>query len=215
MTIRVLLADDHGLVRDGLRLILAAAGDLAVIGETGSGHEAVKLAVDLSPEVVLMDVAMPDLNGIEATARLRDHCPGTRVIILSMHATSEHLYRAFEAGASGYVVKESAGAEVVYAIRAVASGRRWMSPSLADSLRGDTALPAAERAARSPLDRLSAREREILQLVAEGHSSATIGARLNLSPKTVETYRSRLMAKLGVADLASLIRFAVVHGLTP
>lgn len=215
MTIRVLLADDHALVRDGLRLILSGQRDLEVVAETGSGREAVALAAALAPDVVLMDIAMPDLNGIEATARLRQACPAARVVVLSMHATSEHLYRAFAAGASGYLVKESAGAEVVHAIRAVRSGRRYLSRVLADGPLGDTVLPAAEQAARSPLERLSPREREILQLVVEGHSSAAIGSRLRLSPKTVETYRSRLMAKLGLGDLPSLVRFAVSHGLTP
>ena len=211
MTIRVLLADDHALVREGLRMILEAHRDLAVVGESASGLETVELALDLVPDVVLMDIAMPDLDGIAATARLQQLAPAVKVVVLSMHASSEHVHRALRAGARGYVVKESAGAEVADAVRSVHAGRRYLSQRIAAT--GDHLRSRGAGSARSPLERLSAREREVLGLVAEGRSSAVIARMVNLSPKTVETYRSRLMKKLEVDDLASLIRFAVEHGL--
>ncbi len=213
MTIRILLADDHTLVREGLRMILEAHRDLDVVGESASGFETVKLVLDLVPDVVLMDIAMPDLDGIAATARLQQLAPAVKVVVLSMHATSEHVHQALRAGARGYVVKESAGAEVADAVRAVHAGRRYLSQRIAATVAGDHLRSGGAGGARSPLERLSAREREVLGLVAEGRSSAVIARMVNLSPKTVETYRSRLMKKLEVDDLAGLIRFAVEHGL--
>jgi DNA-binding NarL/FixJ family response regulator len=208
MTIRVLLADDHAVMRDGLQALLQAAG-CTVVGAVADGREAVRLALALRPDVLLMDIAMPDLNGIEAARLLRAQWPAARIVVLSMHADAEHVYRALEAGACGYVLKESAGADVLSAVRAAHVGRRYLSPPLA-------ALEprAASVRAASPLARLSSRERQVLQLVAEGHSSAAIAARVHLSPKTVETYRSRLMKKLGVVDTAALVKFAIQHGIT-
>ncbi|GAB4513341.1 MAG: response regulator transcription factor [Anaerolineae bacterium] len=215
MPIRVLLADDHTIVRDGLRMILEAQGDVRVVAEASDGREAVEQAQATRPDVVIIDIAMPSLNGIDATERIRSSCPDTQVIILSMHATSEHVFRAFRAGAQGYLLKESAGREVVEAVRAVHAGRRYLSAQIAEALAEDeTALRAGLEAA-SPLDRLSPREREILQLVVEGKSSAEIAEMLCLSQKTVETYRSRLMQKLGIHDLPGLVKFAIQHGLTP
>jgi DNA-binding NarL/FixJ family response regulator len=211
MTIRVLLADDHAVMRDGLRALLAASPGIEVVGAVGDGREAVKLATELKPHVVVMDVAMPELNGIEAVALLRGRCPEARVVMLSMHADAEHVYRAFHAGAAGYLLKDSAGDEVVSAIRAVHLGRQYLSRALS----GFEHRPGARAAASSPLASLSARERQVLQLVVEGRSSAEIAAKLHLSPKSVDTYRSRLMKKLGVADFAALVKFAVQHGLTP
>lgn len=214
MKTSVLIADDHAVVRDGLRAILEATGTATVVGVAGSGREAIEQARALRPEVVLMDIAMPDLNGIEATERLRRALPDVKVIILSMHATSEHVFRALRAGALGYLVKESAGSEVVEAVRAVAAGRRYLSQRIADLVVDGYLRGHDDSHRESPIDRLSEREREVLQLVAEGNSSAEIGKLLFLSPKTVDTYRSRLMAKLGVSNLAGLIRFAVEHGIT-
>ena len=211
MTIRILLADDHTLVREGLRMILAAHPDLEVVGESASGLETVNLVQRLEPDVVLMDIAMPELDGIATTARLGQLVPGVKVVVLSMHASSEHVYQALKAGAQGYLVKESAGAEVVDAVRAVHAGHRYFSQRMAAT--GDHLWSGSARGDRSPLERLSAREREVLGLVADGRTSAAIARMVNLSPKTVETYRSRLMKKLEVDDLAGLIRFAVEHGL--
>ncbi|MCX7901853.1 MAG: response regulator transcription factor, partial [Burkholderiaceae bacterium] len=163
----------------------------------------------LRPDVVLMDIAMPQLNGVEAARLLRAKWPQARIVMLSMYADAEHVYQALAAGANGYVLKESAGADVVAAVRAVHQGKRYLSPPLAG-----LEQRAAQAHAASPLARLSSRERQVLQLVAEGHSSAEIAARIHLSPKTVETYRSRLMQKLGVSDRAALVKFAVQHGIT-
>lgn len=210
MTIRVLLADDHVLMREGLRALLAATPDIEVVGEVRTGREVEQQVVQLDPNVVLMDVAMPDLNGIEAARMIHLKCPAVCIVMLSMHATAEYVYRAFEAGASGYVLKESAVHEVISAVRAVYEGKPYLSPALA----GTVSDPASGRA-RSPVDRLSTRERQVLQLVVEGRTSSEIGQMIHLSPKSVETYRSRLMAKLGVEDLPSLVKFALEHGLTP
>ena len=210
MTIRVVIADDHVLLRDGLKALLQATGDIEVVGEVVNGHEALRRVPELKPDVVLMDIAMPELNGIEATRALAEKCPGTRIIIVSMHAGSEHVYRALAAGAAGYLLKESAGAEVVTAVRAVHAGNRYLSRAVAEFGRVDPA-----RAGASPLERLSTRERQVLQLVAEGKSSAEIARLVHLSPKTVETYRSRLMKKLGVSDIPALVRLAIQHGITP
>jgi len=210
--IAVLLADDHAIVREGLRMILEAQEDIQVVGEAADGRQAVRLAREARPAVVLMDIAMPELNGVEATRMLHAEQANIAVVILSMHATAEHIHRAFQAGARGYLLKESAGKEVVEAVRTVRQGRRYLSPPIADLMLEGQLHP--EGAGRSPLESLSAREREILQYVVEGKSSAEIAGVLFLSPKTVETYRSRLMHKLGVGDVPSLVKFAIQHGLT-
>lgn len=212
MTIRVVLADDHSVVRDGLRFLLEAEGDIVVVGAAATGREVLRVARDVMPDVIVMDLAMPILNGTEATLQIRQALPATRVLILSMHSTTEHIYRAFQAGAQGYVLKESAGPEVVAAVRAVHAGRRYLSQKIAETVLDDY---VRERHSSGPLDSLSARERQILQLVAEGKTTAEAASVLFLSPKTVETYRSRVMHKLGVRDFAGLVRFAVQHGLTP
>ena len=212
MPITILLADDHGVVRDGLQLLLSAQPDLRVVGVADDGRQAVLLAAELRPHVALLDISMPELNGVEATRQIVAAQIGVRVIILSMHAAAEHIGQALRAGARGYLLKESAGSEVVAAVRAVHDGERYFSRKISDTvpeeyLRGG---PAAD-----PLASLSPREREILQLVVEGKSSAEAARILSLSPKTVETYRSRLMQKLGLSDLPSLVRFAIQRGLTP
>lgn len=211
MTIRVLIADDHAVMRDGLTALLGANPDIAVVGAVANGREAVRLALELKPDVAIMDVTMPDLNGIEATRLLRERCPETRVVMLSMHSSSEHVYRALEAGATGYLLKESAGEEVVAAVRAVHTGRRYLS----QALQAELGAAAVRMPQASPLERLSERERQVLQLVVEGKSSAEIAAIVHLSPKSVDTYRGRLMKKLGVSDIPALVKFALQHGLTP
>lgn len=215
MTITVLLADDHAVVRDGLRLLLEAQPDLSVIGDAANGREAVRQVARLCPDVVVMDIAMPELNGIEAAREIGEVCPSTQIIILSIHSTTEHVFRALQAGARGYLLKESAGIEVVNAVRAVHAGHRYLSQKISDSLVDDYVRQRQAAEAKSPLARLSPREREVLQLVVEGKSSAEIADTLSLSVKTVETYRTRLMHKLGVSDLPALVKFAIQHGLTP
>ncbi len=214
MTIRVFLADDHAVVRDGLRLLLETQPDIDVVGEAANGREAVLQAQLQWPDVLVMDIVMSELNGIEATRKTRALCPSTQVVILSMHSTAEHIARAFQAGALGYVLKESAGLEVVKAVRAVHSGSRYVSQKIAETGIYDLAQRHHGGSA-SPLERLSDREREVLQLIVEGRTSAQIAGILALSPKTIETYRSRLMHKLGLSGLPSLVKFAIQHGLTP
>lgn len=214
MSITVLLADDHAVVRDGLKLLLESQQDITVVGLASNGRDAIKLARKHMPDVVLLDIAMPELNGIEAAQKIRDALPRTRIIILSMYATSEHVFRALQAGADGYLLKESAGAEVVRAVRAAYAGRRYLSEKIAITAQGMQASGQGVAPAKSPIESLSEREREVLQLVVEGRSSAEIAASIHLSPKTVETYRSRIMQKLDVHDVAGLVKFALQHGLT-
>jgi DNA-binding NarL/FixJ family response regulator len=207
--LKVLLADDHAVMREGLAAVLAGAG-MEIVGTAANGREALRLAREKTPDVVVMDISMPELNGVEAAREMRVRMPAIHVVILSMHASLEHVHQALAAGAHGYVLKESAGAEVVAAVRAVAAGRRYLSPLLESAM-----LQHGGGTARSPLASLSSRERQVLQLVVEGESSAEIAEVVHLSPKTVETYRSRLMKKLGVHDVTALVKFAVQHGLTP
>lgn len=211
MKIRVLLADDHAMMRDGLQALLQTAPDIEVVGSVGNGREVITRAAALTPDVVIMDVSMPEMNGIEATDLLRKKHPKISVIMLSMHSSSEHVYRAFNAGAIGYLLKESAGEEIVSAVRAVHSGRTYMSQAL--KMLERRSAPRADDA--GPLASLSTRERQVLQLVVEGRSSAEIAALVHLSPKSIDTYRSRLMKKLGIADITGLVKFAIQHGLTP
>ena len=206
--ITVYLVDDQRILREGLRALLELDGSIQVVGEAADGRAALDGILAVQPEVVLMDVTMPDLNGIDAAQILTRKAPQIKVIILSVHSDSEHVYRAFQAGATGYLLKESAGAEVLAAVRAAKQDRRYVSPKIADAL-------ALRRDKRSPFESLSAREREVLQLTVTGSTSAAIAGKLNLSPKTVDTYRSRVMEKLGAQNLPELVRLAVKHGLTP
>ena len=215
LVITVFLADDHAVVRDGLRALLEAQPDISVIGDAANGRETVRKVTQLCPDVVVMDIAMPDLNGIEATQQIGEVCPSAQIIILSMHSTAEHFFRALQAGARGYLLKESAGIEVVNAVRAVHVGHRYLSQKISDWLIDDYVRQRQAAEAKSPLACLSPREREVLQLVVEGKSNAEIAGILSLSLKTVETYRSRLMRKLGIGDLPALVKFAIQHGLTP
>ncbi len=215
MSITVFLADDHAVVRDGLRFLLEAEHDIKVVGDAANGRDAVRRVAQLCPDVVVMDIAMPELNGIEAAREIGQVCPSAQVIILSMHSTTEHVFRALQAGARGYLLKESAGIEVVNAVRAVHADHRYLSQKISDGLVDDYMRQRQAAEAKSPLARLSPREREVLQLVVEGKSSAEIADILSLSLKTVETYRSRLMRKLGISDLPGLVKFAIQHGLTP
>lgn len=213
MAISVFLADDHAVVRDGLQTLLEIEARVTVIGSASNGRDAVRKVAKLHPDVVVMDISMPELNGIDATRQIIDACPRTRVIILSMHASREHVQRALQAGAKGYLLKESAGAEVVQAVFSVHGGNRYLSQPVSEILIDDflNSHPSDEQP--NPLDQLSTREREILQLVVEGNSSARIADTLCLSPKTVETYRSRIMAKIKVKDLPGLVKFAIRNGL--
>jgi DNA-binding NarL/FixJ family response regulator len=213
MSITIFLADDHAVVRDGLRALLEVQPDLQVIGDAANGREAVHLVSQLCPDVVLIDIAMPGLNGIEATRQIRQVCPETQVIILSMYATVEHIFQALQAGARGYLLKEAAGSEVIKAVRSVHAGQRYLSQQIYDIVVDNYIRRREASAEQDPLAQLSSREREILQLIVEGKSSAEIADMLSLSLGTVNTYRSRLMQKLGLSDWPSLIKFAIQHGL--
>jgi DNA-binding NarL/FixJ family response regulator len=213
MTIRVFLADDHGVVREGLRLLLESQQDMAVVGESANGLDAVRDVLRLRPNVVVLDIAMPGLNGIEAARQIHIELPQCHAIMLSMHVSNEHIYRALEAGARGYVVKESAGEELIQAIRTVHAGERHLSPRISEELIADYLQQRSGAGDGDPMAELSVREREILPLVAEGHSSVEIGELLSLSPKTVETYRSRMMQKLGMSNVVELVKFAIRHDL--
>jgi DNA-binding NarL/FixJ family response regulator len=207
MRISVFIVDDHTLVRDGLRALLAKHADIEVLGTAANGREAVRDVQRLRPNVVLMDISMPVMGGLEATRQIVERCPSSKVVIFSMHATIEHCHQAVRAGASGYVLKESATEEIAAAVHAVHVGRRFVSPRITERFepKFDT---------ESPIESLSRREREILQLVAEGHRSAKIASLICLSRKSVETYRSRLMHKLGMRGLCDLVKFAIRNGLT-
>ena len=208
MTIRVLLADDHALMREGLSALLSAEPDISIIAEVANGREAVRRVAELNPDIALLDISMPGMNGIEAARIIGEKNPATRVIMLSMHADTENVSRAFSAGAMGYLLKESASSQVVSALRSVHAGRRFLAPGIV------MPMPPAS-AGRTPLGGLSSRERQVLQLVVEGKSSAEIAGIVHLSPKTVETYRSRVMKKLGIDSIAGLVKFALLNGITP
>lgn len=211
MVIKVLIADDHGVVAEGLRFVVEAQADMEVIACVQDSREAVRRSIETGPDVVLMDHAMPVLNGTEAAHLIRERCPRTRVIMLSMYSNRVHVLRALQAGATGYVVKKSAAKEVVDAIRVVHKGGRFLSKQLADSVIDQV---VHKTGSEDPLERLSSRERQVLQMLAEGHAMARIATTLSLSPKTVETYRARMMEKLDIHDFATLIKFAIQYGIT-
>ncbi|NLH60392.1 MAG: response regulator transcription factor [Ignavibacteriales bacterium] len=213
MSIRVLIADDHTILREGLKLILESRGDIKVVAEATDGLDAVKKAKEFNADVIVMDVSMPNMNGIEATGRILEENKKVKIVILSMKASSEDIYRALHAGATGYLLKESAGSEIADAVHAAVNNRRYLSRKVDDILIDSYIFERKNLTSRSPLESLSSREREILQLVAEGKTSNEIASMLYLSVKTVETYRSRLMQKLGLKDSSALIKFAIEQGL--
>jgi DNA-binding NarL/FixJ family response regulator len=209
--IRVLLAEDHTLVRAGIRALLDSFDEITVVGEASDGREAARQARELQPDVILMDIAMPGLNGLEATSRIARTCPGTRVLILTMHSNEEYVVQALRAGASGYLVKEAATGELHRAISSVARGQTYLSPSISRCT--VERLMEDERTSVSSLDQLTPRQREILQLLAEGRSTRDIAALLSVSVKTVETHRARLMERLDIRDIPGLVRIAIREGL--
>ncbi|MBE0546705.1 MAG: response regulator transcription factor [Rubrivivax sp.] len=209
--IRILLADDHDLVRSGIRLILQSFADVEVVGDTRDGRSALTLIETLSPDIALLDISMPELNGIEAAARIRERFARTRVIMLSMHAGEEYVAQAFRAGAAGYLLKDATPLELEFALRVVARGEIYLSPSVSRPV-VEKYLESADPAA-GPLDAITHRQREILQLIAEGRSTKEIAARLEVSIKTVETHRASLMDRLGIHDIAGLVRLAIRAGI--
>lgn len=212
--IRVVLADDHTLVRAGIRALLEKLPDVTVLAEANDGREVLKLAKTHAPDVVLMDIAMPGLNGLEATVRLLKELPKTRVIILSMHHNEEYVLRALRAGAAGYLLKKAATAELATALQQVMRGEIYLSQELSARLPKNFALDGIAKR-KSPLDELTGRQREILQLIAEGQNTKQIAELLKVSPKTVEYHRLKLMTALNVFDVPGLVRFALRVGLVP
>jgi two-component system, NarL family, response regulator NreC len=212
VNIRVIVADDHAIIREGLRVMLGNQPDMEVMGVATNGREVLHLVDEHKPDVAVMDISMPELNGIEAIQQMLPRHPHMQVVVLSIHGTKPYVYRALKAGAKGYLLKETAGIEVVDAVRAVQRGERYLSQSIEDLLTDGSFRNLEASIDFSPLETLSPREREILQLVAEGQTSQEIAERLSLSPKTVDTYRSRLMRKIGVQDMAGLVKFAIQHG---
>jgi NarL family two-component system response regulator LiaR len=210
---RVLLVDDHALVRAGIRALLESLPRVEVVGETGDGLEAVQLARELAPDAILLDITLPGLNGLEVAARVARLGAGTRVLMLSMHASPEYAARAFAAGAAGYLNKDSAFDELAAALEVIGAGRRYLCRAI-DAVQ----VAELERLAAtgsSGLDRLTPRQRQILQLVAEGLGTRQIAERLFLSVKTVETHRGQIMQRLDIHDVPGLVRFAIRHGLLP
>jgi DNA-binding NarL/FixJ family response regulator len=206
--IRILLADDHVMVRQGFRMILAAQPDMEIVGEAGNGREAVELAEQLHPDVAVMDVAMPDMNGIEATRRLAVSAPRTRVLALSMYKDSVYVREILRAGARGYLLKDAIDRDLLSAVRAVATGEGYLSPAVSDAV-----LTDYRRHVTDPLDLLSAREREVLQMIAEGKTNKEIATALKLSVYTVDAHRGRIMEKLNLHSVGELVRFALRAGL--
>jgi DNA-binding NarL/FixJ family response regulator len=216
--IRVLLAEDHTLVRAGIRVLLQECGWIKVIAETGEGNEALRLVKKERPDLVLMDIAMPGLNGIEATARIKKEYPETKVIILSMYANEEYVLQALRDGASGYLLKDAGPVELELAIKSVIRGDTYLSPPVSRQVIADYIARFEKKAGKSEANRgafgiLTSRQREILQLIAEGLTTKDISQKLNLSINTVETHRSQLMERLGIHDVAGLVRYAIREGI--
>jgi len=211
MSIRIALADDHRMFREALASTLALAPDIRIVGEAGSGRAAIEMAEKLRPEILVLDIAMPDMNGIEVAQRLRASCPEVKVIALSGHVDKRFVQEMLKAGASGYVAKAAAGADLVRAIRAVAKGQEYLSSEVTAAVLRDYRVSSSGETPPSSL--LGRRERQVLALIAEGERSPKIAARLGISPATVEAHRRNIMRKLGIHSVAALTRYAIREGL--
>jgi len=212
-TIRILLADDHTVVRDGLRALVEKQPDMAVVGEAADGRDTIRLAEEQSPDVIIMDIAMPNMNGIEATRRITASNPQTAVLILSMHQDESYVLRSLKAGAKGYLLKESVRGDIIEAIRAVAHGRSFLTRKVSRILQEDYVREMERRGLEDSYDLLTGREREILQLVAEGRTNKEVATMLNISLTTVETHRTHILQKLNLHSIPELILYAVRKGI--
>jgi two-component system, NarL family, response regulator NreC len=212
-TVRIFLADDHTLVRQGLRKILEAHPGWVVVGEAADGHEAVRQVLELKPDLVIVDLAMPRLNGIDATLQIVRRLTSVRVLVLSMHADEVYVTRALKAGAHGYLLKESADTDLFRAVAALTQNKSFFSPAVSRVMLDDYVRQLAERGITDRYDTLSEREREVFQLIAEGHVNKAIAELLHLSPSTVETHRARIMEKLDVHSASEIVLYAVRKGI--
>lgn len=206
---RVLVADDHGVVRKGLRFLLEQQEDMEVVGEAGDGREAVRMAEELDPNIIVLDIAMPQLNGIDAAEQILRRSPEAKIILLSMYADEEYLTRALTVGVRGYLIKDSAEIDLVRAVRAVAAGKSYFSPAVAKTLAEDYVRQLQSKGLQDTYDLLTSREKEILQLLAEGKSNKEVATVLDVSPYTVETHRMHMMQKLGLHNTAEIVLYAV------
>lgn len=211
--IRVLLAEDHSIVRDGIRLLLQSEPDFQIVAEAANGREAVARAREYQPDLVILDVSMPDLSGIEAARLIKAELPQTQILMLTMHESDEYFFRALEAGASGYVVKKATTQDLIAAARTVARGEAFLYPSVAKKLISDYVSRVQTGALPSGYTRLSEREREILTLIAQGRSNQQIAEQLHITPSTVQTHRAHILEKLGLQTTADIVKYAVQHGL--
>ncbi len=214
MTVTVLMADDHPIVRQGLRHLLEAEPDLKIVGEASDGLEAVQLTEKFRPDILIVDLMMPGLNGLEVVKQVKERCPTTCCIVLSMQSADVYVVEALKAGALGYVLKETGPSELVNAVQQVVAGNRYLSPRLSERLI-DVLLQKTEELTLDPYETLTNREREILQMAAEGMTASTIAKRLSISPRTAELHRGRMMKKLGLNNQTDLIRYALKRGILP
>ncbi len=211
--VRVVIADDHHLVRQGIRALLEKADDIEVVGEAADGHEAIKLVERSVPDVLVIDLSMPRLDGLQATERVRALRAPTQVVVLSMHCDGTLVRQALQSGARGYLLKRSVTEELLLSVRAASRGEVYLSPAISESILADFLTARSEAKPSGAPDRLTSREREVLQLIAEGDTNSAIAQKMSISIKTVEKHRASLMSKLGVHDLAGLIRTAIKHNL--
>jgi two-component system response regulator NreC len=213
MKIRILLADDHTILRAGLKMMLNAQPDMEVVGEAQDGRQSIHEAQRLQPDIVLMDITMPDMNGIEATKQIKRLLPDIKVLILTMHEHDEYVFQALRAGASGYMLKEAADTDLISALRVIQSGQFYLSPTAQSVMVGDYLQRVRTGEEKDSYSSLTEREREILKLVAEGHTNNQIAERLVISPKTVDTHRTHIMDKLNLHSRAELVKYAMRRGL--
>jgi len=212
-TIKILIADDHKILRQGIITLLDSQPDLEIVGEAHDGKETVEKARQLKPDVVLMDIGMPNLNGLEATRQIKKHNPGTKVLILTIHKNEEYIFQSLQAGASGYLLKDTAVEDLISAIHSVSKDDSFLSPGISKTVIDAFLRKSARERVPTAFDTLTPREREILQLIAEGHSNPEIAKRLYISKKTVEAHRSHIMEKLDIHDVVDLVKYAIRKGI--
>lgn len=211
--IRLLVADDHKIFRQGIKKLLEEEADLQVVGEAADGRDAVKKATELKPDLVLMDIAMANLNGLEATKQIKKVLPETKIIMVTMHKNEEYILQSFQAGASGYILKEGAVEELVHAIRSIHQDKSFLSPTISKTLIDAYLRKMETGKTETPFDLLTDREREVLQLIAEGYTNREVAKALFISVKTVEAHRAHIMQKLNIHDVAKLVKYAIQKGL--